>query len=139
MILHRRDIYDKESKKYLVLVREDVESAEERLQELQQEMADLGILASDFELGDVLGELDGGDDEDKPGGPPRPSKKKVPEWPTVEGEESIQEYLGQYRRAVLSRKALLKGAKEKLEGSKGHELLGLQHAQCTVNALPRSP
>ncbi|CAE7273285.1 unnamed protein product [Symbiodinium sp. CCMP2592] len=120
--LTKKDLYDPNIRKYLVLVRDDVESAEEKLQELQQEMAQMGLLSSDFELGDIMEELDGETTTDnskpQPGG-----KKRLAEYPTVEGEESIQEYLGQYRRAVLTRKALLKGARERLEkeGSKGHE------------------
>ncbi|CAE7835987.1 unnamed protein product [Symbiodinium sp. CCMP2592] len=130
-----KDLYDPNIRKYLVLVRDDVESAEEKLQELQQEMAQMGLLSSDFELGDIMEELDGETTTDnskpQPGG-----KKRLAEYPTVEGEESIQEYLGQYRRAVLTRKALLKGARERLEkeGSKGHELLA--STVCTVVCGP---
>ena len=120
----RKDLYDPSIRKYLVLVRDDVESAEEKLQELQQEMAQMGLLSSDFELGDLVEELDGEGNPDS--SKPQPAaKKRLAEYPPVEGEESVQEYLGQYRRAILSRKALLKGARERLEkeGSKGHELL----------------
>ena len=130
----RKDLYDpniRNIRKYLVLVRDDVESAEEKLQELQQEMAQMGLLSSDFELGDIMEELDGETSTDQ--SKPQPgSKKRLAEYPTVEGEETIQEYLGQYRRAILTRKALLKGARERLEkeGAKGHELLA-----CAVYAL----
>ena len=106
-------MYDPNIRKYLVLVRDDVESAEEKLQELQQEMAQMGLLSSDFELGDIMEELDGETSTDQ--SKPQPgSKKRLAEYPTVEGEETIQEYLGQYRRAILTRKALLKGARERL-------------------------
>ncbi|CAE7216447.1 unnamed protein product [Symbiodinium sp. CCMP2592] len=137
----RKDLYDPNIRKYLVLVRDDVESAEEKLQELQQEMAQMGLLSSDFELGDIMEELDGETTTDnskpQPGG-----KKRLAEYPTVEGEESIQEYLGQYRRAVLTRKALLKGARERLEkeGSKGHELLhpwNQDKLGCLLNELAK--
>ena len=112
-------------KKYLVLIRDDVESAEEKLQEMQQELHDMGLLSSNFDIGDLL-ELDedeAGSQSEAPG-----KKKKLAEWPLVEGEETLQEYLGQYRRAVLARKALLKTAKERLEKeqSKGHETLGMR-------------
>ncbi|CAE7239553.1 unnamed protein product, partial [Symbiodinium sp. CCMP2456] len=122
--LTKKDLYDPNIRKFLVLVRDDVESAEEKLQELQQEMAQMGLLSSDFELGDIMEELDGETSTDQ--SKPQPgSKKRLAEYPTVEGEESIQEYLGQYRRGILTRKALLKGARERLEkeGAKGHELL----------------
>ena len=126
----RKDLYDPNIRKFLVLVRDDVESAEEKLQELQQEMAQMGLLNSDFELGDIMEELEG--DSNSEQGKPVPGKKRLAEYPAVEGEETIQEYLGQYRRAILSRKALLKGARERLEkeGAKGHELLA-----CAVYAL----
>ena len=123
----RKDLYDPNIRKFLVLVRDDVESAEEKLQELQQEMAQMGLLSSDFELGDIMEELDG---ETSTETKPPTAKKRLAEYPAVEGEETIQEYLGQYRRAVLSRKALLKGARERLEkeGAKGHELLACLYA-----------
>ena len=119
----RKDIYDPTIKKYLVLVRDDVESAEEKLQELQQELSDMGLFSSDFELGDVLQDLDNDGNEDEVN--KNAVRKKVSEWPTIEGDESVAEYLGQYRRAVLSRKALLKNGKERLEkeGGKGYECL----------------
>ncbi|CAE7383385.1 unnamed protein product [Symbiodinium sp. CCMP2592] len=120
--LEWEDLYDPNIRKFLVLVRDDVESAEEKLQELQQEMAQMGLLNSDFELGDIMEELEGDSSTENK---PVPSKKRLAEYPVVEGEETIQEYLGQYRRAILSRKALLKGARERLEkeGAKGHDSL----------------
>lgn len=128
----RKDLYDPNIRKFLVLVRDDVESAEEKLQELQQEMAQMGLLNSDFELGDIMEELEG--DSNSEQGKPVPGKKRLAEYPAVEGEETIQEYLGQYRRAILSRKALLKGARERLEkeGAKGHELLASTVCNCVA-------
>ena len=133
----RKDLYDPNIRKFLVLVRDDVESAEEKLQELQQEMAQMGLLSSDFELGDIMEELEGESTTDQP--KPAANKKRLAEYPAVEGEETIQEYLGQYRRAVLSRKALLKCARERLEkdGAKGHEPLAfmLILVACFTQAL----
>ena len=110
-----------------MLVRDDVEGGEEKLLELQQELQDMGLFSSDFELGDLL-DLDGSDDSEtgKGGGGDSAKRKKLPEYPHVEGEESLQEFLGQYRRAVLSRKALLKQGKDRLDkdGATGHEHLG---------------
>ena len=116
-------MYDPTVKKYLVLIRDDVESAEEKLQELQQEMQDMGLMGSDFDLGDLVEENDNETQEAQ-----NAKKKKLVDFPTLEGEESVGEYLGQYRRAVLSRKALYKTARERLEkeASTGHELLSLQ-------------
>ncbi|CAE7446074.1 unnamed protein product [Symbiodinium necroappetens] len=135
--LEWEDLYDPNIRKFLVLVRDDVESAEEKLQELQQEMAQMGLLSSDFELGDIMEELEGESTTDQP--KPPATKKRLAEYPAVEGEETIQEYLGQYRRAVLSRKALLKCARERLEkdGAKGHEPLAfmLILVACFTQAL----
>lgn len=93
--------------KYLVQVRDDVEAGDEKLKELESEMKDWGIFDTDFCLGDIL------EDEDETNNPP--PKKKIAEWPAVEGEETIAEYIGQYKKACLSRKALLKSTRERLE------------------------
>ena len=125
----RKDIYDPSIKKFLVLVRDDVESAEEKLQELQQEMVDMGLMSSDFELGDLLDDPDGSGSDGGTGagtgGGGGAVRRKLEEFPQVEGDETLQEYLGQYRRAILSRKALVKVAKERLEKdqAKGYEYL----------------
>ncbi|CAE6966521.1 unnamed protein product [Symbiodinium natans] len=127
--LTKKDIYDPSIKKFLVLVRDDVESAEEKLQELQQEMVDMGLMSSDFELGDLLDDPDGSGSDGGTGagtgGGGGAVRRKLEEFPQVEGDETLQEYLGQYRRAILSRKALVKVAKERLEKdqAKGYEYL----------------
>ena len=122
MSLGRKCIYDEKAIKYLVQVRDDVEAGDEKLKELEQEMKDWGIYDTDFCLGDVI------DDEDPEGtsGDTKPKKKQV-EFPVVEGEESITEYIGSYKKACLSKKALLKSTRERLEkdNSKGHESLCL--------------
>ncbi|CAK9093933.1 unnamed protein product [Durusdinium trenchii] len=105
-----KDIYDPTVTKYLVQVRDDVEQGDEKLQELQAEMQELGLWSTDFTLGDLLGE----EEEDDKGVPEAKPKQKLPEYPEVEGEESLPEYLGQYKKACLSRKALLKNSKERL-------------------------
>ena len=119
--LTKKDLYDKTLVKYLVLVRDDVESAEERLQELQQELQEMGLFTSSFELGDILE-----DDLDASSSNAKGPKKKIAEFPSIEGQESVAEYVGQYRKAVLTRKALVKTAKERVEREqlKGHEYPG---------------
>ena len=102
-------------------MRDDVEAGDEKLKQLEQEMRDWGIFDTDFCLGDVLND----DDEEKePESKPQP-KKKLTEFPVVEGEESVVEYVGQYKKACLSKKALLKSTRERLEKDKatGHEKL----------------
>ena len=117
----RKCIYDANAVKYLVQVRDDVEAGDEKLRELEQEMKDWGIFDTDFVLGDVLG-------DDDPADTPGDSKpKKKVDYPALEGDETIVEYIGSYKKACLSKKALLKSVRERLErdGSKGHEFLRL--------------
>ena len=49
-------------------------------------------------------------------------KTKMAEFAVVEGEESIVEYVGQYKTACLSKNALLKNTRDRLEKDKatGH-------------------
>ena len=104
-------------------MRDDVEAGDERLKELEQEMKDHGVFDTDFNLGDLLEEEDEKNGDD----PKLPQKKvKMVEFPSVEGEESIVEYIGQYKKACLSRKALLKNTRERLDKDKaiGYEILG---------------
>ena len=110
--------------KYLVQVRDDVEAGDEKMKELEQEMKEWGIFVTDFCLGDIMV-----DDEDNDT-PPPPKKNKLAEFPVVEGEESIVEYVGQYKKACLSKKALLKNTRDRLEKDKatGHERLILNHS-----------
>ena len=115
----RKCLYDDKAVKYLVMVRDDVEAGDEKLKELEQEMKDWGIFDTDFCLGDVFE-----DDEDTPGNDPKPKKRSC-DWPIVEGEETVVEYVGAYKKACLSKKALIKNTKDRLEKdqSKGHEIL----------------
>ena len=99
-----------------------MECGDEKLKELEQEMKDWGIFDTDFSLGDALDEDELDEKSNQPGGQP---KKKMVEFPVVEGEETVVEYVGQYKKACLSRKALLKNTRERLEKDKstGHEHL----------------
>ena len=126
-------MYDEKAVKYLVQVRDDVEAGEERLKELEQEMKDHGVFDTDFMLGDLLEE-----EEEKPPGDELKPKKKMVEFPSIEGEESIVEYIGQYKKACLSRKALLKNTRERLVKDKavGYEILGfLLLLSCSINTV----
>ena len=98
----RKCLYDDKAVKYLVQVKDDVEAGDEKMKELEQEMKDWGIFDTDFCLGDVFD-----DDEDTPGSETKP-KKRICDWPVVEGEESVVEYVGAYKKARLSKKALIK-------------------------------
>lgn len=102
-----------------------MEAGDEKMKLLEQEMKDWGIYDTDFSLGDVLEDEDS--DTSTPHGDQKGPKKKICEFPTLEGDESITEYIGQYKKSCLSKKALLKSTRERLErdNSKGHEILCL--------------
>eukprot|EP00435_Cladocopium_sp_Y103_P059672 s634_g21.t1 len=120
--LGRKCLYDEKAVKYLVQVRDDVEAGDEKLKQLEQEMKDWGIFDTDFSLGDVVDD----DDSDSINADTKPKKKMV-DFPALEGEESLTEYIGSYKKQCLSKKALLKSTRERLEkdNSKGHESLCL--------------
>lgn len=111
--------------KYLVQTRDDVEAGSEQLQELTQEMQEIGLYDTSFELGDLLEESQEEEHVDHPESKPKQHKKRVQEFPVVEGEETTVEYVGQFKKACLTRKALLKSTKDRLEKDKstGHQNL----------------
>ena len=117
----RKCLYDTSAVKYLVQVKDDVEAGDEKLRELEQEMKDHGVFDTDFSLGDIL------IDEDEGDAPQADTKvkKKLVDFPVVEGEETIVEYVGQYKKSCLAKKALPKATRERLEKdqAKGHEPL----------------
>eukprot|EP00439_Symbiodinium_sp_Y106_P009125 s9043_g1.t1 len=43
------------------------------------------------------------------------TKARIPEFPAVDGPESLQEFLGQYKKACLNKKASFKAAKERTD------------------------
>eukprot|EP00435_Cladocopium_sp_Y103_P041456 s597_g11.t1 len=134
--LTKKCLYDATALKYLVQVRDDIEAGDERLRVLEQEMKDWGIFDTDFSLGDVLGDDD--PTENSADSNSKPTKKKV-DFPTIEGEETIVEYIGAYKKQCLSKKALLKSVRERLErdGSTGHEkdLKNLEESAGKLNEL----
>jgi len=117
--LCRKYVYDSNTTKYLVLTRDEVEQGDEKLKELEAELQEMGLYDSEFSLGDIMEEQE---DDVKT---PEPTRKKLPEFPAVEGEETVVEYVGQYKRQCLNKKALLKSTKERLDKDKavGHENL----------------
>ena len=118
----RKCLYDSTVTKYLVLVKDDVEAGDERMKEFEQELQDMGLFDTQFSLGDLLEEDEA---ESNPDQQTETKKKKLEEFPAVEGEESLMEYIGQFKKACLTRKANLKTAKERLDKDKasGHETL----------------
>eukprot|EP00435_Cladocopium_sp_Y103_P049654 s3768_g15.t1 len=118
----KKCLYDQAAVKYLVLVKDDVEAGDERLKEFEQELQDMGLFDTQFSLGDLLDE---DDSAETAGDPPPEKKRRLEEFPPIEGDESIAEYLGQFKKACLTRKANLKTAKERLDRDKatGHETL----------------
>ena len=115
----RKCIYDANITKYLVLTKDEVEQGDEKLKELEMELQEMGLYDSDFSLGDIL------DDPEEEQKATEPIKRRLPDFPTVEGDESVVEYVGQYKKQCVSRKALLKNVKERLEKDKasGYETL----------------
>ena len=111
----RKCIYDQTALKYLVQTRDDVEAGDEKIKELESEMREIGLYDTDFSLGDIL--LEEAEEEGESGGskPDPRKKKKLDDFPAVEGEESLCEYIGQYKKACLNKKALLKSSKDRLE------------------------
>ena len=136
----RKCIYDVNALKFLVQTKDDVEAGDEKIKELESEMREIGLFDSEFSLGDVLDE-----GEDEQSGTPSQSmkKKKLGEYPDVEGDESLPEYIGQYKRACLSRKALLKTTKERLEKDNvkpaDYKLLGRSWFLTLVQGFTFSP
>ena len=129
-LMLRRDIYEGEIKKYLVLVRDDVEDADEKFQEMTEELECMGLLNQSFSLGDVLDDECG--DAVEEGRKQDEKKTKPATWPIVEGEETVQEFVGSYRKAVMSRKALFKGAKDKMDSSQLAP--GFETLRCTLSS-----
>ena len=115
----RKCIYDANVTKYLVLTKDEVEQGDEKLKELESELQEMGLYDSDFSLGDIL------EDPEEEQKAIEPTKRRLPDFPTIEGEESVVEYVGQYKKQCVSRKALLKNVKERLDKDKasGHETL----------------
>ena len=65
-------------------------------------MVESGIFQSDFSLGDLLG-LDDATEGRQPGsegGGEQPTRKKLPEFPETDGSETLQEYVGQYKKPI---------------------------------------
>eukprot|EP00435_Cladocopium_sp_Y103_P054356 s808_g17.t1 len=106
--------------KFLVLTKDEVEQGDSKLKELECELQEIGLFDSEFSLGDIL---DDPEDEQKTTEPAK--RSRLPDFPTIEGEESVVEYVGQYKKQCVSRKALLKNVKERLDKDKasGHEML----------------
>ena len=119
MQLCRKCVYDSNTTKYLVLTRDEVEQGDEKLKELEAELQEMGLYDSEFSLGDIM------EEQEEETRTPEPVKKKLPEFSAVEGDETVVEYVGQYKRQCLNKKALLKSTKERLDRDKavGHENL----------------
>ena len=124
--LTKRCMYSAELK-FLVLVKDTVEAGTSRSKTLEQEMADIGLYDTDFSLGDLVALDDISEGKDDNGDSnPNAKKTKLPEYPEPEGSDTLQEYLGQYKKAALNKKACLKACREKLKSDNvtGHQLPG---------------
>ena len=99
------------------------------MQRLEQEIQECGLWDTEWSLGDLIGLDDMNEGKVGPGGglTENTGRKKLVEFPPIEGGESLQEFLGQYKKCCLNKKATLKQTKERLtrDLAKGYELLGL--------------
>ena len=82
---------------------------EEKLREIEEIMAGVGDFNQSFDLtiGDLVVE-----DEDEEGAGPKPvpddlPKKKVTQspFPSVDGDETMEQFIAKYKRTILSRRA----------------------------------
>ena len=117
--------------KFLVQTSDKVETGTSRTKSLEQELADSGLWDTEWSVGDVLGLDDAtegmGEGNNKP--------TKLVEFPEPEGNETLQEYLGQYKKAALNKKAVLKATKERLvkDQAVGHQCLDWYVHACEEN------
>ena len=88
--------------KYLVMVKDDVEAGDERMKEFEQELQDMGLFDTSFSLGDILEDEDQEPEEvdDNP-----KKKRKLDEFPPIEGEETLPEYLGTIQKSLFNPKS----------------------------------
>ena len=107
-----------------MLVKDTVEAGQSRTRSLEQEMQEAGVFDTEWSLGDLIN-LD--DASEGRGDSETTTRKKLPEWPEAEGTETLQEYLGQFKKAALNKKAVLKTTKDRLskEEGTGHQLSAL--------------
>ncbi|CAE7339006.1 unnamed protein product, partial [Symbiodinium sp. CCMP2592] len=105
--------------KFLVQTSDKVETGTSRTKSLEQELADSGLWDTEWSVGDVLGL----DDATEGAGEGNNKPTKLVEFPEPEGSETLQEYLGQYKKAALNKKAVLKSTKERLvkDNAVGHQ------------------
>ena len=88
--LTKKCLYSQEMK-YLVLVTDKVESGSSRSRSLEQEMSEAGIWDTEFSLGDLINLDD--ESEGKKTVETKETKAQIPEFPAVDGPESLQEFL----------------------------------------------
>ncbi|CAE7876743.1 unnamed protein product, partial [Symbiodinium sp. KB8] len=132
--LTKKCLYSQEMK-YLVLVSDKVESGSSRTRSLEQEMNEAGIWDTDFSLGDLINLDD--ESEGKNAVETKETKTRIPEFPAVDGPESLQEFLGQYKKACLNKKASTKAAKERFQkdGTTGTDMGELEKVHSNIASL----
>ena len=130
--LTKRCLYSSDIK-YLVQTSDKIETGDSRTKSLEQELAESGLWDTEWSVGDVLGL-----DDSTEGMADNPSKPtKLSEYPEPEGNETLQEYLGQYKKAALNKKAVFKTTKERLvkDNASGFQCLDLQPSYPYANRL----
>ncbi|CAE7228167.1 spp-11 [Symbiodinium microadriaticum] len=108
--LVKRCLYSADSK-FLVQTSDRVETGDSRTKTLEQELAESGLFDTEWSVGDILGL----DDSTEGAGEANSKPTKLSEFPEAEGNETLQEYLGQYKKAALNKKAVFKTTKDRLQ------------------------
>ena len=101
-----------------------VEAGQGRTKSLEQEMLDSGLFDTSWSLGDIVALDDESEGRQGSGGGDAGDKKaRLAEFPPVEGGETLQEMLGQYKKCCLNKRALHKTTRDRLksENASGHE------------------
>lgn len=81
---------------------------EEKMREIEEIMAGVGDFNQSFDL--TIGDLVVEDDDEEGGGPKpvpddQPKKKVAQAFPSVDGEETMEQFIAKYKRTILSRRA----------------------------------
>ena len=133
--LVKKCLYSAEPK-FLVQTSDKVETGNSRTKTLEQELAASGLWDTDWSVGDILGL----DDATEGAGENSSTNKKLVEYPDAEGSETLQEYLGQYKKAALNKKAVFKTTKERLIKDNASDYQCLDMQPCGIYPYkPKTP
>ena len=85
---------------------------EEKLREIEEIMNGAGAFNENFDLtiGDIMVDEDDDDGSAPPpeGEPTKPPKKVANPFPNVDGEETMEQFVGKYKKTMLSRRGVFR-------------------------------